>query len=78
MRRIPPHRRTVLGTRRWRSTAIAILTLLTLPLATLASPVLESACSLAACPGERIIDVPFDVIDGRIHVEVQVNGSGPY
>ncbi|HIE4140873.1 TPA: aspartyl protease family protein [Stenotrophomonas maltophilia] len=78
MRRIPPHRRTVLGTRRWHRTAIAILTLLTLPLVTLASPVLESACSFAACPGERIIDVPFDVIDGRIHVQVQVNGSGPY
>ncbi|HEL5038393.1 TPA: aspartyl protease family protein [Stenotrophomonas maltophilia] len=39
---------------------------------------LESACSLAARPGERIIDVPFDVVDGRIHVQVQVNGSGPY
>ncbi|KGM22253.1 hypothetical protein LI87_0117540 [Stenotrophomonas maltophilia] len=25
-----------------------------------------------------MIDVPFDVIDGRIHVQVQVNGSGPY
>lgn len=76
MRRIPPHRRTALGTHRWRS--IAILTLLALPVATLASPVLESACSLAARPGERIIDVPFDVVDGRIYVEVQVNGSGPY
>jgi len=40
--------------------------------------VLESACSLAARPGERIIDVPFDIVDGRIHVQVQVNGSGPY
>lgn len=39
---------------------------------------LESACSLAARPGERIIDVPFDIVDGRIHVQVQVNGSGPY
>jgi len=76
MRRIPPHRRTALGARRWGS--IAILTLLTLSVATLASPVLESACSLAARPGERIIDVPFDVVDGRIHVQVQVNGSGPY
>ncbi|MBN5160004.1 MULTISPECIES: aspartyl protease family protein [Stenotrophomonas] len=78
MRRIPPHRRTALGTRRWRSTAIAILTLLTLPVATLASPVADSTCTLPARPGERIIDVPFDVIDGRIHVQVQVNGSGPY
>lgn len=76
MRRIPPHRRTALGARRWGS--IAILTLLALSVATLASPVLESACSLAARPGERIIDVPFDIVDGRIHVQVQVNGSGPY
>ncbi len=76
MRRIPPHRRTALGARRWGS--IAILTLLALSVATLASSVLESACTLAARPGERIIDVPFDVIDGRIHVQVQVNGSGPY
>ncbi|HHA2973514.1 TPA: retropepsin-like aspartic protease [Stenotrophomonas maltophilia] len=76
MRRIPPHRRTALGTRRWRS--IAILTLWPFAAPTLASPVLESACSLAARPGERIIDVPFDVFDGRIYVDVQVNGSGPY
>ena len=76
MRRIPPHRRTALGARRWGS--IAILTLLALSVATLASSVLESACSLAARPGERIIDVPFDIVDGRIHVPVQVNGSGPY
>lgn len=76
MRRIPPHRRTALGARRWGS--IAILTLLALSVATLASSVLESACSLAARPGERIIDVPFDIVDGRIHVQVQVNGSGPY
>ncbi len=78
MRRIPPHRRTAPGTRCWRSLAIAILTLLALAEPTLASPVAESACSLAARPGERIIDVPFDVVDGRIYVEVQVNGSGPY
>ncbi|MBH1495016.1 clan AA aspartic protease [Stenotrophomonas maltophilia] len=78
MRRIPPHHRTALGTRRWRSTAIAILTLLTLPVATLASPVAESACTLATHAGQRLVDVPFDVVDGRIYVEVQVNGSGPY
>lgn len=76
MRRIPPHRHSALGTRRWRS--IAIFTLWPFAAPILASPVLESACSLAAHPGERIIDVPFDVIDGRIHVQVQVNGSGPY
>ncbi|MBW8776640.1 MAG: aspartyl protease family protein [Stenotrophomonas sp.] len=76
MRRIPPHRHSALGTRRWRS--IAIFTLWPFAAPTLASPVLESACSLAARPGERIIDVPFDVFDGRIHVQVQVNGSGPY
>ncbi|WP_336685605.1 aspartyl protease family protein [Stenotrophomonas maltophilia] len=76
MRRIPPHRHSALGTRRWRS--IAIFTLWPFAAPILASPVLESACSLPARPGERIIDVPFDVIDGRIHVQVQVNGSGPY
>ncbi|EKT4089638.1 aspartyl protease family protein [Stenotrophomonas maltophilia] len=76
MRRIPPHRHSALGTRRWRS--IAIFTLWPFAAPILASPVLESACSLAARPGERIIDVPFDVVDGRIHVQVQVNGSGPY
>ncbi|MGG2101092.1 aspartyl protease family protein [Stenotrophomonas sp. NRRL B-14846] len=76
MRRIPPHRHSALGTRRWRS--IVIFTLWPFAAPTLASPVLESACSLAARPGERIIDVPFDVFDGRIHVQVQVNGSGPY
>lgn len=76
MRRIPPHRHSALGTRRWRS--IAIFTLWPFAAPILASPVLESACTLPARPGERIIDVPFDVIDGRIHVQVQVNGSGPY
>lgn len=76
MRRVPPHRHSALGTRRWRS--IAIFTLWPFAAPILASPVLESACSLPARPGERIIDVPFDVIDGRIHVQVQVNGSGPY
>lgn len=76
MRRIPPHRHSALGTRRWRS--IAIFTLWPFAAPILASPVLESACSLAARPGERIIDVPFDIVDGRIHVQVQVNGSGPY
>ncbi|MEX7642190.1 aspartyl protease family protein [Stenotrophomonas sp. SMYL20] len=76
MRRVPPHRHSALGTRRWRS--IAIFTLWPFAAPILASPVLESACSLAARPGERIIDVPFDVVDGRIHVQVQVNGSGPY
>lgn len=76
MRRVPPHRHSALGTRRWRS--IAIFTLWPLAAPILASPVLESACSLAARPGERIIDVPFDIVDGRIHVQVQVNGSGPY
>ncbi|HDS1581502.1 TPA: aspartyl protease family protein [Stenotrophomonas maltophilia] len=51
---------------------------LALPTALYGSPATEAACSLAARPGQPLVDVPFDVVDGRIHVQVRVNDSGPY
>lgn len=50
---------------------------LALPSVLYASPATEAACSLATRPGQYLVNVPFDVVDGRIHVQVRVNDSGP-
>lgn len=37
------------------------------------------ACALAASPpGDALVDVPFDVVDGRLYVDARVNGAGPF
>lgn len=36
------------------------------------------ACALATAPGETVIDVPFEVVDGRIYLQVQVNDAGTF
>lgn len=40
---------------------------------------LNSVCSLVDAPEDALaMRVPFDVVDGRIYVEAQVNGRGPF
>lgn len=43
-----------------------------------ASPSAGPACALATAPGEALIDVPFEVVDGRIYLQVQVNDAGTF
>jgi predicted aspartyl protease len=37
------------------------------------------ACGLASAPATQfLVQVPFDVVDGRVFVQAQVNGRGPF
>lgn len=39
----------------------------------------SSACSLASAPQEDfVMQVPFELVDGRIYVQAKVNGRGPF
>ena len=39
----------------------------------------HDACDLAASPHtDALLDVPFDIVDGRIYVDAQVDGAGPF
>jgi hypothetical protein len=41
--------------------------------------VLTDACEMARTPDPgAIVDVPFDIVNGRVYTQVSVNGSGPY
>ncbi|WP_460824474.1 retropepsin-like aspartic protease [Lysobacter olei] len=64
---------------------VVLASLLGLPFASIAAspgPVTApppGACQrLAGPPDEQEISVPFDVVDGRIYVQAQVNGRGPF
>ncbi len=57
--------------------ALAIV-LLSLCGAVQALPAPGGACALAAVPGESLIDVPFERVDGRIYLAVQVNDAGTF
>ncbi|MCD9006810.1 aspartyl protease family protein [Luteimonas sp. XNQY3] len=60
-----------------RCLALAALALLA-PCAAQAAPP-PGACALAqAPPGRALVDVPFDVVDGRIYVTARVNDAGPF
>ena len=38
-----------------------------------------TACSLKELPGHaRLVHVPFEVVDGRVYVNANVNGKGPF
>ncbi|WMJ71297.1 aspartyl protease family protein [Stenotrophomonas sp. 24(2023)] len=43
-----------------------------------AAPSPGPACALATAPGETLIDVPFEGVDGRIYLQVQVNDAGTF
>lgn len=43
-----------------------------------AVPTPGSACATATAPGEARVDVPFEVVDGRIYLNVQVNDAGTF
>jgi predicted aspartyl protease len=36
------------------------------------------ACEAARAPAPALFDVPFDLVDGRIYVQAQVNDTGPF
>ena len=39
----------------------------------------DSACALAKeAPAEAVFSLPFRTIDGRIYLDVMVNGEGPF
>jgi len=39
----------------------------------------DDACALATSPPtDALIDVPFDLVDGRVYVNARVNDAGPY
>lgn len=59
--------------------ASAVLaTLLPVSVAQASGPV-DSACTLAVeAPAQAVFSLPFRTIDGRIYLDVTVNGSGPY
>ncbi|MDQ0248007.1 putative aspartyl protease [Sphingomonas kyeonggiensis] len=44
-----------------------------------ASPASPAVCALATtAPDSAVLSVPFEIVDGRIYVRVQVNGQGPF
>lgn len=49
------------------------------PVAAMANPPVD-ACALdrPAEEGEALLDLPFRTVDGRIYLDAQVNGQGPY
>lgn len=54
---------------------LALATLMPAAAAAAAAP----ACDLARAPKQDFaMQVPFDVVDGRIYVQAKVNGRGPY
>lgn len=38
----------------------------------------SNACASTLSPSDVLVDVPFDVVDGRIYVEARVDGAGPF
>lgn len=49
-----------------------------LPHLAAAAPGAERACSRDVAAGEFLIDIPFEVVDGRIYVDVRVNDVGTF
>lgn len=42
-------------------------------------PVSDDACTLAAAPTrDALVSMPFRTVNGRIYLDVEVNGSGPF
>ncbi|MGO3128231.1 MAG: aspartyl protease family protein [Luteimonas sp.] len=61
-----------------RDLALVLCALLVTSAAHAAAP-LHDTCDLAASPhADALVDVPFDLVDGRIYVEAQVDGAGPF
>ena len=64
--------------RRGRDTALMLCVFLGTS-ATHAAVPRHDACDLAASPHtDALVDVPFDLVDGRIYVDTQVDGAGPF
>ncbi|WP_199730913.1 aspartyl protease family protein [Luteimonas sp. 100069] len=43
------------------------------------TPPPDDACALATSPPtDALVDVPFDLVDGRVYVNARVNDAGPY
>ncbi|MFC5570162.1 aspartyl protease family protein [Lysobacter yangpyeongensis] len=58
---------------------LALVAALLAPGAARAAGASDDTCTLAAMPAaDALVRVPFDVIDGRIYVQVRVDGRGPY
>ncbi|WP_444929150.1 aspartyl protease family protein [Microbulbifer sp. SSSA002] len=66
-------------THRWLSSFVLICTMPILLGFTHNSAFAQDACELTKSSAENwIVRTPFEVIDGRIYVQVSVNGSGPF
>lgn len=63
---------------RARSVAFGLCALLGASATHAAAP-LHDVCALAASPpSDALVDMPFDLVDGRIYVDAQVDGAGPF
>jgi|GEM_PF-314028 len=62
---------------RTRNLALVLSALLSASAAHAVTPLLD-ACALVLSPSDALLDVPFDLVDGRIYVEAQVDGAGPF
>lgn len=59
-------------------TALCMAVLMSIGTAHAAAPP-SSACNLVGAPREDLVmQVPFEVVDGRIYVQANVNGRGPF
>jgi len=64
--------------RRARPLAFGLWTLLAVSAANAASPAADACAPAAPSPADSLVDVPFDLVDGRIYVEAQVDGAGRF
>ncbi|MDR7194783.1 pepsin/retropepsin-like aspartic protease family protein [Luteimonas terrae] len=60
-----------------RDLAFAVCALFGACAAHAAAP-LHDACALALSASDALVDVPFDLVDGRVYVAAQVDGAGPF
>ena len=62
---------------RARNLALALCALLGASATHAAAP-LHDACALTLSSADVLVDVPFDLVDGRLYVETQVDGAGAF
>jgi len=64
--------------RRARPLAFGLWALLAVSAANAASPAADACAPAAPSPADSLVDVPFDLVDGRIYVEAQVDSAGRF
>lgn len=73
------HGRSVVALAKVVATLILLAAACVTTAATPVPAVVDDACALAdGLPTEALVHVPFETVDGRIYVQVLVNGRGPF